>query len=465
MAEGLRFEHRMSDADALMWTIEKDPMLRSTIVAVAVLDQAPDHSLLTERFERASRLVPRLRQRVVSSPLSVAPPRWETDPNFDLRFHLRWLRAPAGGGLTDVLQLAEPIAMHGFDRARPLWEFYVVEGLADDQAAVILKLHHSITDGVGAVKIGMVLFDFERSPSTLGPMPDAPDVRVLSWPERIVDAVEHERRRQLGVARRMPATLAGAVRRVTGDPRGSARRLGEMASSIGRMLAPATTPASPIMTGRSLSVQFDSISLPLDETKAAAKAAGGRLNDAFVAGVLSGMRRYHERHGHPCPALRMTMPINVREGESEDLAGNAFAPARFMVPLDIDDPIERMARVRELVQQQRAEPSLALLDPMALVMHRLPTSVTTAVFASLLKGIDFVTSNVPGIPIPVFFAGSEVVSQFAFGPMSGSAANITLLSYRDELHIGVNTDPAAIPDRAAFIGCLRDGFDEIRKVA
>jgi diacylglycerol O-acyltransferase len=161
----------------------------------------------------------------------------------------------------------------------------------------------------------------------------------------------------------------------------------------------------------------------------------------------------------------MTMPINVRAGDTEDLAGNAFAPARFMVPLDIADPVERMARVQQLVQQQRAEPSLALLDPMAAVVHRLPTSVVTAMFQQMLLGVDFVTSNVPGVPVPVFLGGAEVVSQFAFGPLSGAAANLTLLSYCDQVHVGINTDPAAVPDRAVFLACLRDGFDEIRKVA
>ena len=464
MADDLRFEHRMSDSDALMWTIEKDPMLRSTIVAVAALDRAPDHQVLTDRLERASRLVPRLRQRVVGNPFSLAPPRWEVDPHFDLHYHVRWLRTPAGGDLDQALSLVEPIAMQGFDRARPLWEFYVVEGLADDGAVVALKLHHAITDGVGAVKIGMVLFDLEREPSQTLEMPEAPPVRVLHLRERTLDALDHERRRQLGIAKRTPATLAPAARRIVSDPAGALRSARETASSAARMLAPSPTPLSPVMRGRSLSVQFDTISLPLEDAKAAAKVAQGKLNDAFVAAVLSGMRQYHEHHGSPVDELRMTMPINIRNSETEDLAGNAFAPARFLVPLDIRDPVERMARVRDLVSQQRAEPSLALLEPLAMFVYRLPTSASTAVFQTMLKGIDFITSNVPGIPIPLFLAGAAVRSQFAFGPMSGAAANLTLLSYQDQIHIGVNTDPAAIPDRDVFLACLRDGFDEVLKV-
>ena len=82
----------------------------------------------------------------------------------------------------------------------------------------------------------------------------------------------------------------------------------------------------------------------------------------------------------------------------------------------------------------------------------------------MLKGIDFVTSNVPGVPIPLFLARAAVESQFAFGPMTGAAANLTLLSYQDQIHIGINSDPAAVPDRAVFLGCLRDGFEEVLKV-
>src|SRR5581483_9321543 len=163
---------------------------------------------------------------------------------------------------------------------------------------------------------------------------------------------------------------------------------------------------------------------------------------------------YHLHHNAPVDELRMTMPINVRNDDTEDLAGNQFAPARFAVPIAIADPVERMATVRELVRRQRAEPALALTEPLAGLLYRLPTSVSTGVFGAMLRGIDFVTSNVPGVPIPVFFAGARMEAQFAFGPMSGAAANITLVSYLDELQIAVNSDPAAVPDADVFHACL-----------
>jgi diacylglycerol O-acyltransferase / wax synthase len=463
--EEIRFEHRMSDADALMWTIEKDPLLRSTITSVALFDQPLDRDRFLDAIDRASRLVPRLRQRVRSNPLSIAPPRWEVDPNFDLGFHVRFLRAPGDGSLRDVLDLAEPIAMHGFDRARPLWELDVVDGLEGERSAVILKLHHAITDGVGGVKLAMHLFDLDRDGSDRGAVPDEPPVHVMNQLERIADAVGHEGRRTLGIVRRSAASVVGAAGAVVGDAPGSARRLGETAGSVARMLAPATSPLSDVMTGRSLSVRFDTIRIPVADLKAAAKVAGGKLNDAFVAGVAGGLRLYHLRRGSSVGALRMTMPINIRTEATSDVAGNQFVPARFAVPIDVDEPVERMRRIRSLVAEQRGEPALALTDPLAGILRRLPTSVSTGVFGSMLKGVDFVTSNVPGVPIPVFLAGARMEAQFPFGPMSGSATNITLMSYLDEAQIGVNVDPAAITDPDVFVESLRDGFDEVLKSA
>jgi WS/DGAT/MGAT family acyltransferase len=461
----IRFDHRMSDSDALMWTIEKDPLLRSTITSVALFDRPLDRERFMEAIDRTTRMVPRLRQRVQSNPLSIAPPRWETDPNFDLAFHVRFVGAGGAGTLRDVLDLAEPIAMQGFDRARPLWEVDVVDGLDGGRSAVILKLHHAITDGVGGVKLAMHLFDLEPEGTDRGEAPAEPPVHVMNQLERLLDAVDHERRRALGIAQRSASNVAGAAGGAAADVPGTLRRLAEGATSVGRMVAPATSPLSDVMTGRSLSVRFDTLRFPVADLKAAARRADGKLNDAFVAGVAGGLRLYHLRRGSAVGALRMTMPINIRNEATSDLAGNQFAPARFPVPIDIDDPVERMRHVNGLVARQRAEPALALTDALAGLLRRLPANVTTSLFGSMLKGVDFVTSNVPGVPIPVYLAGARMEAQFPFGPMSGAATNITLMSYVDEAQIGINVDPAAVDDVESFVECVRDGFDEVLKSA
>jgi hypothetical protein len=203
----------------------------------------------------------------------------------------------------------------------------------------------------------------------------------------------------------------------------------------------------------------------LTAAKAASRVVSGKLNDAFLAGVAGGLRRYHLRHGYSPDALRMSMPINVRTERTAMVAGNQFAPARFSVPIDDDDPIRRMNTMRGLVDEWRHEPALGLTEPLAAVLNRLPATVTTALFGSMLKGIDFVTSNVPGAPVPVYVAGARMERQVAFGPMTGAAMNITLLSYQGDLNLGVTTDPAAIPDPDVLLECLQEGFDEVLALA
>ncbi len=461
MAE-LEFTDRMSDSDALMWSIEKDPSLRSTIVAITVLDQAPNRGRLLERIDRSSRMIPRLRQHAVQSAFAVAPPKWVYDPNFDLNYHLRFMKAPGNGTLREVLDLAAPIGMQGFDRARPLWEFYVIDGLEGDRAAFIQKIHHSVTDGVGGVEIALTMLDLERDPTVdLGAMPDLPEPQRFSATELLQDGLTHEVRRQGGILSR----LAGEVVKAAQNPSDTVTAAGDMAGSLARMLAPAYEPLSPIMRNRSLSSRFDHLTISLPDLKSAARAAGAKLNDAFVGAVAGGLRSYHAHHGVDVDALRMGMPINIRDAASAVAGGNQFVPARFNVPTNIGDPVERMAAIRELVLAQRAEPALGFVEPMAGLLTRLPSRVTTQLFGSLLKGVDFTTSNVPGAPMEVFLAGARIEAQFPFGPLSGAALNITLMSGPEEVYIGVNTDPAAVPDPEVLVGCLQEGFDEILKLA
>jgi hypothetical protein len=232
-------------------------------------------------------------------------------------------------------------------------------------------------------------------------------------------------------------------------------------ASIARTMAPATDPLSPVMTDRSLGRHFDVLDVGLDDLKAAAKAVDGRINDAFVAATLGGLSRYHRRQGASVESLRMQMPVNIRHGDSEVAGGNQFAPVRFAVPLDIGDPGRRMRAVHELVGQVRAEPALGLAAPIAGVLYRLGTSISTAAFQSMMRGVDFVTSNVPGVAVPVYFAGSRVDSVYPFGPNAGAATNLSLFSCADQANIGVNMDSAAVTDPDGFMDCLRDGFDEV----
>ncbi|MFM8236293.1 MAG: wax ester/triacylglycerol synthase family O-acyltransferase [Actinomycetota bacterium] len=465
MARAERFELHMSDEDALMWNIEKDPVLRSTIVAVGVFDSVPDWDRLRRRVDRGTRLIPRLRQRVQSPPLRLGPPRWSTEPAFDLDYHLRRVRLPGPGTWRELLDAIQPIAAAGFDRARPLWEFTLFEGLAGpegDRAAIVLKVHHSVTDGVGGMELLTHLVDL--APDT--PEPDAsrlPPVAAgehLGALELVRESVGHARRRAVGIASRIPGRARAAVAATLRDPVGAATETIRTTRSVARTIAPASAPLSPVMRERGLRRHLATFDIALDDLRRAAKAADCTVNDAFVAAVIGGARHYHERHDAAPDALRMTLPINLRGG-SDGPGGNRFAPARFPVPAHIADPHERMRAIGGLVRDWRSEPALQMTSTLAGVLNRLPTSATTALFGGMLKCCDFVTTNVPGAPVPVFVAGAGVERLYAFAPPSGAAFNVSLISHCDTCCIGIVIDTEAVPDPDALVASIRAGFDEV----
>ncbi len=154
---------RMGAFDAVMWGIEQDPILRSVIVAMTVLDEAPEVDVLIDRIQRMTIAVPKLRQRVIGNPVSLIPPRWEFDPNFDIAFHLKRFHVPADGTDRPLMRIAEQMAEQDFDRDRPLWQIALVQGWDGPRSAVIIKLHHAITDGVGGMAMAASLFDLTRT--------------------------------------------------------------------------------------------------------------------------------------------------------------------------------------------------------------------------------------------------------------------------------------------------------------
>lgn len=454
---GPRYDERMSDVDALVWAVERDPRLRSTVSAVAVLDGPLDRLELWRRLDRASRRIPRLRQRVVPDPYGIAPPRWEIDPDFRLAAHVRITGFGGRGTDDDLHRLAAAVTTVPFDRARPLWEFTLVEGLTGDRTALVMKTHHAVTDGVGGVQLMLEIFDLEPHPDDprreLPPEPEPDPPR--SEPERVLDAVAHEARRAAGALESLVGRALGV-----GDPVNAARHAGETAASLGRLLAPAPEPLSPIMTGRSGDLAFAAFDVPLTDLKAAGHRIGGTVNDAFVAGVLAGVAAYHGASDAPVERLRLSIPLNRRR-PGDTTVGNRWTPARAVLRCDIDDPDELMRHVHETVDRLRREPAQDLLDPLAGVLRLAPAPVATSLFAAASRGVDVAASNVPGSPVPLWLLGRRLTALVPFGPLSGCAANITLLSIAGTAHIGVVVDPAAVPDVGVFTRHLRDGFSRV----
>ena len=462
-----RDDERMGAFDAVMWGVETDPLLRSVIVVLLVLDREPDRDEAIARVERMTMAVPRLRQRVIGNPVSLVPPRWETDPNFDLEYHLRWFAVPEDDGtLRPALTVAEKLAEQDFDRDRPLWEMVLLTGLPDGRAAVLVKMHHAITDGMGGMAMAAALFSLSRDAAMPeGEAPHVPRANPKDGIGRFVDGVEFESRSMVsGGLRYGTGALRLGVDAVK-DPLGSAQSAMAFAASAQRLLAPATSPMSATLRDRSLSLHFAVVERPLADLKRAAKAAGGTVNDAFIAAVAAGLGDYHRSRGDDSThEVRLNMPVNLRPKGDTSVGGNAWVPARFLVPIVPMDARTRIRRLSPLLLQARTEPALPISGFVMSRLTQLPRPLTAAVAGGMMKGTDVAATNVPGPPIPVYLSGAKVELMVPFAPKGGAAVNVALMSYNGVAQLGINVDTGAVPDPEVLVEALVRGLDDVLDV-
>ncbi len=358
--------------------------------------------------------------------------------------------------------LARRSAMAAFDRARPLWEVTLVEGIEGGEAALIIKLHHALSDGVGAMRMLAIVADGQREPADLGDMPPMPPEEKQDLPGLVAGTVGSMAGQAASLAWLAAGAVIPALTRAARDPAGQARGAVAMARSVYRTAAPNSAAMSPLMRERAMTRHLATIEVSLeievslDALKKAAKAADGTVNDAYLAAIAGGLRRYHERHDAPVASLRAMMPINLRGGTDAGW-GNRITLQRLTVPVGEPDPVARMRALHRVARAARDEPSLSITGAIAGALNMLPV----AYVAGILKHVDFLASNVPGAPVPVYLAGSKVTGMFAFGPTIGASVNTTLMSYNGNCDIGVNIDTAAVPDPDVLLACLRESFAEI----
>ncbi len=461
----MALDPRMASFDAVMFGIESDPLLRSVITVVALLDGEPDRAVVADRAERMTRMYPKLRQRVVGNPVSFVPPRWEIDPNFDFDYHIRWRRlSGTDPGLDDVLAYAERMNEQDFDRSRPLWECSVLTDLADGQSAVLMKIHHSITDGMGGMAMGAVLFDLTAEPADLGPMPAAPAAHPASALARLRQGIEYQTRRTIDDLSTVADATLDAARDVLTNPLGTTLAAGSFTASAVKMLAPQGEPLSPVMTQRSLSVKFSTVEVALDRLKAASAAADASLNVMFMTAVARGLHDYHRHVGADLHEIRVNMPISVRT-EADEAGGNRWVPARFVLPAGADTAAGGIELLKPVLLQAQHDPALRMSDIVYRLLSTLPRPVTTALAGALMKGVDVAATNVPGPPIGVYMAGAKVLMLVPFAPKGGAAVNVALISYAGRVFLGVNCDTAAVAEPDVLTDCLRAALDEVIALA
>jgi diacylglycerol O-acyltransferase len=455
---GIAYDRKMSDAEGLMWRLEKDPHLSSTFANISILDRAPDFDRFRRRMQRAALVIPRLHQVVRSVPGNLAAPTWVDDSDFDIDRHVRRVALPKPADERALLDLATIITADPLDRIRPLWQFTVVEGLRGGRAALIQKMHHTIADGESGVQLSLEFLDFERD-AVPPPMPD-PDT-VDAAHEHADDAAAEVVRDVLAATFRLPIGIIRQMRDLLDNP-GQIPEAGAAAADTLRgimgQLGDIDGARSPLWTERSLGRHLEIASAPFRPTKDASKALGGTLNTAFLTIATEAVSRYHLELGAPVDELRASMAISTR---TDDSGANAFSLVRMLVPTG-EMPVDERFRAIQAATEQAIESSRsASLDALAAFASTLPTSVVTRLARQQAHTVDFATSNVKGSPVPMYLAGAKLLSNYAIGPLSGVAFNLTLLSYLGRLDMGLNTDSAAVSEPALLSRFIGDAIDDL----
>ncbi|HUG00167.1 MAG TPA: WS/DGAT domain-containing protein, partial [Ilumatobacter sp.] len=325
-------------------------------------------------------------------------------------------------------------------------------------AAVLQKMHHTITDGERGVQLSLQYLDFERDAPEPPPLdderPPSGGGEHLSPGDAVREFIAGSIRLPLGVARQ--------VRELLGDPSSipaASNAAVKTVKGVVSQLSDTESARSPLWTERSLQRRVEVLQAPFRDTKDAAKRLGGTLNTAFIAAAAHAAGDYHRRLGVPVEHLRTSMAISTR---TESSGGNAFSLARMLVPTGDMPMAERFQLILAATVAAREEnKSAGGLDALAAFAATLPTSLITRLARQQSQTIDFATSNVKASPVPCYIAGAQILEIYPVGPLAGVAFNMTLISYLGSLDVGVNIDTAAVLEPELLTECFNRAFKEI----
>jgi WS/DGAT/MGAT family acyltransferase len=435
-----------------------------------------DLAALTDVLAQRLPLVPVLRRRLLEVPLGLDQPYWVDDADFDLEYHIRELALPGPGSEAQLTEQVARLHARPLDRRRPLWEMYLITGLADGRVAVYTKVHHAAIDGVSGAELLTVLLDLSpdgrplpaETTYTPAPPPNRAALAVraaarLAW--RPVQTV-----RLSGEFIRVVPTLAPVISAFVGGMLGLNRGDGSVIPSSPSR-APATPFNRPITPHRR--VAFRSVSL--DDVKSVKRAFGVSVNDVVMAMCAGALRTWLIDHDAlPAGPLNAMIPVSVRDESGKGALGNKVSAMLATVPTHLDDPVQRLAVVHEatkIAKSQQAVIPQGLVDnisdfaPPALVARAARVVFATGVLHRL-PPFNLCISNVPGPNIPVYLAGARLLAQYPVSVVTdGQGLNITLVGYLGQLHFGLVACRELVPDIDALAGYLVDELDLLLKAA
>jgi len=408
-------------------------------------------------------LIPRYRQRLAFIPVENHPV-WVDDDHFNIHYHVRHTALPRPGDERQLKRLAARIMAQHLDRSKPLWEIWIVEGLAGgDHFAMISKIHHCMVDGMSSVDLLNVLLqmepvdDFEPAPDWL-PRPAPTSVELAR------DALYRFASLPFALGRNLQElwTQAGDPR---SDLRASLRAARDTVSS--NLARPSATPLNqPIGPHR----RFDWLPMDLSEVKRVKNALGGTLNDVVLATVAGGLRRFFTRRRvHPEHLdFRVMAPVSVRSASERGQLGNRVSAWMVPMPLAEPDPLERLARISETTSQLKESKQALGAEVLTAVGEWTPSTLLSlgSQLATRRLPFNLVVTNVPGPQIPLYLLGSKMLDNFGLVPlMDNLCLGIVLFSYAGKLCWGFTGDWDLVPDLHDFVLDIEASFRELDELA
>ena len=446
-------------------------VLDPSTTAAGRLELADVQALLAERLP----LLPPLRWRLTEVPFGLDYPYWIDDPEFDLDFHVRDLALAEPGTDAKLADQVARIVARPLDRSRPLWELYLIHGLAGGGVAMLTKIHHAVVDGLSGAEIMGVLFDLEPEGREV---PGADELRPDREPGELAmlaRGLAGIPRYPLRAARALPSTLpnleetqfggmpgAGAVARVAGSLRRALRGNGELIDRSG-IRAPRTSFNGRVSAHR----RFAFGQLPLEAVKAIKNEHGFTVNDVIVAICAGAVRRWLIEHGElPAEPLVAQIPVSVRTGDQAGTFGNRIMLMSAPLHTEQPDPVRRLrlthGAMGDMKQRHRALPARLLQDANHFIPPAVFARAARATFALSTSGRgrptwNLVISNVPGPQVPLYCAGARLDANYPVSVITdGMGLNITVMSYCGHLDFGIVADRDQMPDVSKLIGWLGD---------
>ena len=456
---------RLTGLDSSFLHLERGSAHMHVAGCAVFTGSAPPYDDLVEAIDARLQLVPRYRQRLAFVPLGQGRPVWVDDPYFNLRYHVRHTALPRPGGDSELKRLAGRVFSQALDRSRPLWELWLVEGLAGARFAVLTKTHHALVDGISGVDIATVLFDTSPDPLPVAPPDQEWDARPLpSRAQLLADALLERAT--------VPAEAMHGVRATLRGPRSVARRAGRSLGSVGALAwtGMKAAPPSPFNHRIGPHRRFTWVRADLGQFKAIKDSLGGTVNDVVLAVVSGALGGYMRLHGQSTDgvSLKAMVPVSVRADIERGALGNRVAAMWATLPVGLTDPVERLHTVSHEMFGVKQSGQAVGAEILTAVSGFAPPTIRSqaARLQARQRFVNLVVTNVPGPQFPLYLLGRELEAIYPMVPLAeNTALGIAILSYNGQLNFGLVGDYDGLADLEVLADELRSSIDELAAAA